>query len=186
MANVLTPFFRVSYPNVFKPKKNELNGKQEYSLVALFPKGADFTALKAAAKEAIDKKWPKDKPANLKNPLRDQAERAKIVDGKKVLPPGYEEGAMFSTLKCTNRPGLVDGKNQDIINESDFYAGCWARASVNVFAYDQAGNRGVSFSLQNIQKWKDDEPLSGRPKASTEFAPVDMPADAATATSLFD
>ena len=46
---VTTPEFRVSFPVVFKPKKNDLSGEDEYSIVALFPKGADLTALKNAA-----------------------------------------------------------------------------------------------------------------------------------------
>lgn len=190
LADVMTPIFRVSYPNVFKSKKNELNGKDEYSLVALFPKGADLSSLKKAATEAIEKKWGPDKakwPANLRTPFRDQGERAKLdeASGKKILPAGYEEGAIFLTLKSTAKPGVVDQKVQDIIDQSQFYAGCFARATVNAYAYDNKGNRGVSFGLTNIQKVKDGEPLSGRPKAQDDFAPVEN-ADGGAATSLFN
>lgn len=176
MSNTITPTFRVSFPNVFKAKLNDLNGKEEYSLVALFPKNADLTQLKAAAQKAIEDKWGKDQakwPKNLKSPFRDQAERAKTVDGKEVLPAGHEAGAIFMNLKSTQRPGLVDNQNNDILSESEFYAGCYARASVRAFAYDQKGNRGVSFGLQNIQKQKEGDPLTGRMKASDEFTPVE-------------
>src|SRR5690348_8229642 len=108
---VLTPKFRVSYPSVFKPRKNELSGKEEYSLVALFPKGTDLRVLEQEAARALEAKWGKDKtqwPKPLKSPFRDQGERAKIVDGKKVLPEGHEEGAIFINLKSTQRPGVVD------------------------------------------------------------------------------
>lgn len=192
MANVMTPTFRVSYPNVFKPKKNELNGKDEYSLVALFPKGADLSALKDAVKKALADKWGADQskwPANLRTPFRDQAERAKVVDGKKVLPAGHEEGAIFINLKSAQRPGVVDQNVQDIIDDSQFYAGCFARATVNAYAYDNKGNRGVAFGLGNIQKMKDGDPLSGRPRAMDEFAPVEgaaAPSSGGSATSLFD
>lgn len=172
MANVMTPEFRVSYPKVFKPEVNQMSGKSEYSLVALFKKGEDLKALKAAAEEAIVEKLGADKskwPKNLKTPFRDQEEREK--DGS--MPSGYEKGAIFITLKSAQKPGLVDSNVQAIIDEAEFYAGCYARATVRAGYYDKAGNRGVAFYLQNVQKVKDGEPLSGRAAAETEFAPVE-------------
>jgi hypothetical protein len=189
MANVLTPKFRVSYPNVLKAKRNELNGKDEYGLVALFPKGCDLTVLKKAAQEAIVAKWGSDNkkwPANLRTPFRDQAEKSKSdeASGKKTLPAGHEEGAIFINLKSTNKPGVVNERNEDIINETDFYAGCWAHATVRAYAYDNKGNRGVSFGLQNIQKVKDGDTLGSRTKAQDDFAPIEG-ATTSDATGLF-
>jgi hypothetical protein len=190
MANVLTPEFRVSFPNVFKPKKNELSGKEEYSLVALLAKGADITKLKEAVHAAIVTKWGTDKtkwPANIRMPFRDQAERAKNVEGKQVMPQGYEEGAIFINLKSAQRPGLVDQSVQDIIDESQFYAGCYARATVNAYAYDAKGNRGVSLGLVNIQKLKDGPPLGKRTRPEDDFAPVETSKNgASTADELFN
>lgn len=171
MANPITPEFRVSYPNVFTAKMNDLSKKEEYSIVALFPKGADMSKLEAAARDAIIERWGPDKnkwPKPLKTPFRLQEERAK--DG--VLPAGHEEGAIFMNLKSTQRPGLVDRKRQPIIDASEFYAGCYALASVSCYAYDQKGNRGVAFGLVNLQKTRDGEPLSGRPKPESEFQAI--------------
>lgn len=176
MANVMTPEFRVSYPKVFKPEVNQLSKKSEYSVVALFKKGQDLSSLKKAAEEILVEKLGADKskwPKNLKSPFRDQGERAK--DG--VLPSGYEDGAIFINIKSNQKPGVVDSNVQPIIDEADFYAGCFARATVRAGYYDQAGNRGVSFYLQNIQKVKDGEPLSGRAAATSEFAPVEGASD---------
>lgn len=177
MSNVMTPEFRISYPNIFKAKKNDLNGKDEYSCVALFKKGQDLSALKKAAQTVIEDKWGKDKnkwPALLKSPFRDQGERAKIDQntGKKVLPAGYEEGAFFMTLKSEQRPGVVDQNVQDVLDTSVIYAGCFCRATIRAYAYDNKGNRGVAFGLQNVQKVKDGDPLSGRTKAQDDFSPV--------------
>lgn len=169
--NTVTPKFRVSYPNVFKARKNELNGKEEFSVVALFDKGADLTALKKAAQEATIKKWGADKtkwPTNIRSPFRDQGEREK----EGTLPAGHEKGAIFMNFKSTQKPGVVDQQVQPIIDEADFYAGCYAIASVNAYAYDQKGNRGVSFGLGNLQKVKDGEPLGGRTRAQDDFAPI--------------
>jgi hypothetical protein len=186
MSSVMTPKFRVSFPSILKPKKNELNGKEEYSLVALFPKKADLSQLKIAAHAACEKKWGSDTskwPKLTRSPFRDQAEKAKNVDGRQVLPPGYEEGAIFLTLKSQQRPGLVDQHLNDIISESDFYAGCWARATLTAYAYDQLGNKGVSFGLSNVQKVADGDPLSGRPKPQEDFVPI---GESNSPSNLFD
>lgn len=163
---VMTPEFRVSFPVVFSPKLNDLSGKTEYSIVALFGKGADLSALHAAAKAAIEDKWGPDKskhPKGLKSPFRDQGE-------KKY--GGYEEGNTFMTFKSAQRPGLVNADKVDIIDERDFYAGCYARATVRAYAYDNKGNRGVAFGLQNIQKLREGEPLGGRVAPQKEFEAV--------------
>lgn len=176
MANVMTPEFRVSYPAVFKPQVNNLNGKSEFSVTMLFDKKADLAALKNAAKEAIEVKWGKDKakwPKGLRLPFRDQAEKAKEVDGKQVLPAGYEEGATFITARSNQRPGVIDRKKDDIIDETEFYAGCYARATLRAYTYDQSGNRGVSFGLQNLQKLRDGERLGGRTAAQDDFSAVE-------------
>ena len=184
MADVNTPRFRVSYPNVFKAKRNDLNGQDEFSIVCLFKKGEDLSKLKAAAQAAIVAKWGADQtkwPKNLRSPFRDQGEKAKDVDGKRILPPAHEEGAIFMNLKSKQRPGVVDQNVQQIIDESTFYAGCYAIASVNAFAYDQKGNRGISFGLGNIQKVADGEPLGNRAAPEQDFAPVAMEATTTSA-----
>ena len=176
MANITTPEFRVSYPNVFKPKMNDLSNKEEFSLVALFPKGADLSKLKKAVDEAIAKKWGADKskhPKNLRLPFRDQAERIDDAKSKgKPAPAGYEPGAIYLNLKSNMKPGLVDAGMSEIIDETAFYAGCFARASVSVYCYDQKGNRGVSIGLQHIQKLREGESLGGRPRVEEAFEPV--------------
>lgn len=169
MDNVITGKFRVSFPNIFRPQKamaNSPNQEPKYGLTMLFPLGADLTALKNAAKQAAVEKWGADStkwPKNLRLPFRDQGEKEF---------EGYEKGAIFITATSRQRPGLVDQKRQDIIEEKDFYPGCYARASVRAFAYDTNGNRGVSFGLQNVQKLADGEPLGGRTRPTDDFEPV--------------
>lgn len=163
--SVMTPRFKVSFPNVFRPGKAMQEGAEpKYGIAMLFALGADLSVLKAAANDAVIEKWGADKtkwPKNLRNPFRDQGEKEFA---------GYEAGAIFMSATSKQRPGLVDASNQDIINEADFYAGCYARATVNAFCYDKAGNRGVSFGLNNVQKLDDGEPLGGRTRASDDFA----------------
>jgi len=186
--NVVTPTFRVSYPNVFTARTNAMNGKEEFSIVALFKKGEDLSALIAEAQEATAKKFGADKakwPKNMRSPFRDQADREKGG----VLPPGYEEGAIFLNLKSLQAPSVVDQKIQPILEPKDFYAGCYARASISAYAYDMKGNRGVAFGLRNLQKIDDGESLGGVTKPEDDFEAVAMPkgaeGEALSATDIF-
>jgi hypothetical protein len=178
---VVTPKFRVSFPKVFKPEYNKMAKRDEYSVVALFEKGQDISVLKDAAmkvgKEAWGenvKKWPK----NWKNPFKDQGEREKEIDGKNVLPDGYVKGAIMVQMKSKNKPGIIGRDKQPIDDPEKFYAGCWARANVfvSVFEVEDDGvvlNRGISISLNHLQKVADGEPFSGRRKAEECFEAIE-------------
>jgi hypothetical protein len=186
-----TPIFRVSFPNIFKPKKNDLNGKIEYSVQALFPKDADLKPLKQAVQKAVEERWGPDKtkwPKNLRSPFKDQGSRAKVdPSGKETLPQGYEKGALYLDLKSEQRPGVVDQTLQEIIDPSAFYAGCYARATVNIRAYSQAGNHGVGIYLANLQKVREGDPLGGRQRPQDDFAPIgELDSGVDSAEGLFE
>jgi len=174
-TTITTPEFRVSYPKVFKPDMNKLSKKLEYSVEALFPKGADMKPMQAIAEAACVNKFGADKtkwPKNIRNPFRDQAEKEK--EGK--LADGLVKGAVFMRFKCDgekHRPAIVGRKLEPITEEHQFYAGCWAKASVGAFAYNQAGNAGVSFGLNSLQFVKDDTPFSGRPSIEDAFEAIE-------------
>jgi hypothetical protein len=176
-TSVITPEFRVSYPNVLKARKNDLNGKEEYSVMAIFSKSADLSALKAAAVAAMEKKFGKDKkawPKQYRTPFRDQADRGKEDDnGNLVLPDGFEAGAIYLNLKSKDKPAVMDQRVKPITEEKDFYAGCFAKARINASAYDQAGNKGVSFYLSHIQKTKEGAPLGNRTRPEDDFKPIE-------------
>jgi len=169
----LTPEFRVAFPRVFKPSEAKAGFDSKYSVVMLFPKNTDLKELKRAAFNAATEKWgAKEKwPKNLKLPFRDGDEKADLS--------GYA-GHIFINATSKDRPGVVDQKRAPI-TETDgaFYAGCYARATVIAFAYDNMGNKGVSFALQNLQKLRDGEQFSGRRRAEDEFDEVDDGSDKA-------
>jgi hypothetical protein len=109
-----------------------------------------------------------------------------------VIPAGYEDpDAIFITFKATEKykPGVVDANVKDIIEPREFYSGCYARASVRAYVYDNKGNRGVGFGLNNVQKLRDGEPLggSGGPaRPSDEFQAVAEVGGSTGAASVFD
>ena len=175
MANVKTPEFRAAYVNVFKPKMNDMSKKEEYSLVALFKPGTDFTGLKKMAEDAAIKKFGSDKTQwpKLRSPFRVHEDMEK--GGK--LPDGYEKGGIFINLKnAKSKPGIVkvgdNGEVVDIVDPTEFYSGCYGIATVSCYGYDFNGNRGVAFGLQNIFKTKDGAHMDGRVDAAADFADV--------------
>ena len=58
---------------------------------------------------------------------------------------------------------------QPILDRAEVYSGCYARVSINFYAFNTNGNRGIACGLGNIQKVRDGEPLGGRTNASAEF-----------------
>lgn len=193
-----TPTFRVSWPNIFTAKRNDLSGKDEFSLVALFKKGENLKTLETEILAAANDKWgagsigkgtvgytftPVGKPAFvIRMPFKDQGTPNQKTG---LIPAGYEPGALCCNLKSITRPGLVDQNLQDIIDASQFYAGCYARAYVNAYAYDQKGNRGISLGLGAIQKVKDGEPLGNKVNPQLAFEPITDIDQEAGASSLF-
>lgn len=165
---VLTPKFLVSFPSVFQPRYNQLNGKNEYGIEMVFPEGTNLGPLKKAMKEVIDEKWPNKVPKDLRIPLKDGSEAADDAKEKGKDKEIYR-GKVFCRAKAgeSNPPIIVNEKREEFIDERDFYAGCQAHAYVNISAYDKAGNRGISFWLDKIQKTGDGEPL-GAMRTSVE------------------
>lgn len=162
MKKVITPEFRVSFPSVFQPSAFD-EQEAKYRITMLFDKGTDLQAMKKLAAEAVTERWPdrNKRPGNLRNPFRDGDVDKPDVDGY----PGH----IFVNASSKMKPGVVDCDLQPIIDEEEFYPGCYARASVTAYTYSHKGNNGVAFGLQNIQKIKDGASFSGRSKAEDDF-----------------
>lgn len=167
-----TPQFRVSFPHVFEKNKFE-DGAESYSLVCVFDKKTDLKEMKRAAWNAAKEKWGDDKkmwpdpkvwPKKIKRPFRDG-------DEDKPDDPVFENSIFVTPTSKKNRPQILDQKTGvRITEEEDFYAGCYAKAVLIAFAYENKGNRGVSFALQGLLKTADGEKLGGGRPVEDEFA----------------
>jgi hypothetical protein len=186
--NLITPDFRAAFISVFKATAGKnadgTVNKPKFSIRAAFPPAAKLDALKKEAEAAAKEKWGDKIPKTLRSPFRTNEELENPIVGI-----GDDWVIMTFSANEDRRPGIVDAKLQDIIDDADVYSGAWYRAQVRAFAYENAGNKGVSFGLQNVQKLRDDDPIgTGRIPASKAFEPVDVPAGAGgtkTASSIF-
>lgn len=170
-TKVVTGEVRFSYLHVFQPHAIEEGQQEKYSVALLIPKNDKKTLTKIknavdAAKVAGEStKFGGKIPANLKTPLRDgDAER-----------PDQEEykGMYFLNANSTNKPGLVDADVNPIMDSTELYSGCYGRASVNFYAYNVSGNRGIACGLNNLQKTRDGDTLGGRSRAEDDFDAVE-------------
>lgn len=181
-TTVLTGTFRVSFPAVFAPKKankNDTDDKAKYSIQMLFKKTDDLSAMKAAARAAATEKWgPQDKWPKPKDGLQ-----LPFRDGSEKDFDGYGPDIIFVSASSKQKPGLVDENVQPIITADEFYGGCYARATVNAFAWEYMGKAGVSFGLRNIQKVKDGEPFGGKSKPENDFDAIPVEGGAAGASA---
>ena len=145
-TKVVTGEVRFSFLNVFEPKS--INGSEEkYSVSLLIPK-TDTKTINAinraveAAKQAGIGKFGGKIPAVMKLPLRDG-------DAERPDDEVYA-GYYFVNANCKQQPGLVYKNGQKIIDSTDLYSGCYGHASINFFAFNNNGNKGIALSLIHI------------------------------------
>lgn len=170
-TKVVTGEVRFSYLHVFEPHAIEPGQDPKYSVSLLIPKNDKVTLGKIkkaieAAKVAGQAKFGGKIPSNLKMPLRDGD----------VDRPDQEEykGHYFINANSTNKPGLVDANVDPIMDSTELYSGCYGRASVNFYAYNVSGNRGIACGLNNLQKLRDGDTLGGRSRAEDDFDAVEI------------
>lgn len=178
-TRLLTPIGVMCFPALFVPRApNPANpsGDPRYQLMLVFDKAAqatpEFAALKDAVRQvAVAKFGPA--PKGLRSPFR-------VADEKEQLSEFHGKGCVFIQPWSKFKPGLVDRNGQDIIMADDVWAGQTARATVQAFAYENSGNRGANFSLNNVQVVQRNRPrIDGRVSAAAEFAKAggDLPPD---------
>ena len=79
-------------------------------------------------------------------------------------------GCYFVNANSATAPGIVDADRQPILDRSEVYSGVYGRASINFYAFNSNGNKGIACGLNNLQKIKDGEPLGGKSRAEDDFA----------------
>ncbi|QGH02304.1 DUF2815 family protein [Streptococcus dysgalactiae] len=157
---------RLSYFHGWEPVSIN-GGAEKFSTAVLIPKSDKkaIDAIEKAIDSAIEEgiaKFGGKKPnkAAIKLPLR---------DGDIERDDEAYKGHYFINANSTNPPQIVDQRVQPILERSQVYSGCYARVSINFYAFNSNGNKGVAAGLGNIQFVRDGEPLGGQVSASDEF-----------------
>lgn len=162
---------RWSYVNAWEAKSIN-GGAPKYSVSLIIPKSDTKTvekiqaAIQAAYEEGQGKLKGNGKsvPALsvLKTPLRDG-------DAERPDDEAYAD-AYFINANSATAPGIVDADRQPVIDRSEVYSGVYGRASINFYAFNSNGNKGIACGLNNLQKIRDGEPLGGKSRAEDDFA----------------
>lgn len=175
-TKVVTGKVRFSFVNVFEAKAFGEGQTPKYSVMLLIPKSDVGTidrmkkAIDAAAQKAVSTKFGGRLPAVLKTTLKD-ADKDTDQDGMLFAEKwDYTKGHYILNVSSKNQPQIVDAQLNPIINPVEFYSGCYGRASINFFAYNNQGNKGISAGLNNLQKLEDGEPLGSITTAEQDFA----------------
>lgn len=171
MKVITGPNTRWSYCNVWQPKSIN-GGTPKYSVSLIIPKSDTVTinkikaAIEAAYKEGEAKLKGNGRsvPALsvLKTPLRDG-------DAERPDDEAYAN-AYFVNANSATAPGIVDADRQPILDTSEVYSGVYGRASINFYAFNSNGNKGIACGLNNLQKIRDGEPLGGKSRPEDDFA----------------
>ena len=168
------PNTRWSYANVWQPKSIN-GGAPKYSVSLIIPMSDTETVskIKAAIKAAYEEGQAKLRGNGKSVPALEYM-KTPLRDGDKERPDDEAyKNSYFINANSGTAPGVVDANRQPIIDTSEVYSGVYGRASINFYAFNSNGNKGIACGLNNLQKIRDGEPLGGKARAEDDFATDD-------------
>ncbi len=182
---VVTTLARASFPQLFTPRsfQDQPDQAKEFKIDLLLDKddikkpgkgakGATPSLYEAYCNARSDQwgsnkeKWPKMR-YGFKDVFKD-GNKSKNSEGE--VYTGYA-GKIVITAKAKEKypPKIVDRYGKPL-EEKDMYGGCFVFAQLVARPYDFAGNRGVSFKLNQVMKWEDGERFGGGGNHEMAFA----------------
>lgn len=149
---------RLSYANIFKPRPNTFKGgKEEYSVVLLFPKepnefcpnpNISLDLAKSAMKAAANEKFPAG--AKYGVPLKDG-------DKDEAKYPGY----WYMNAKSDYAPEILGPDRIPVTAKDGWDSGDWAKVVINFYGGEHNGIRNIGCGLRGIFFTQHDEHFSG-------------------------
>ena len=173
-VQVTTDVFRISFPHLFKAHAPQgSTNPPKYSCDMLFTDKASLAKIEKACAEVMTEKFGSDKtkwPKSKNQVIKDGNEKENIT--------GYE-GTKYITARSDRRPTVVDRNKQEILDESQIYAGSYCRAQISVYWFEKPTNKGIAIGLNAVQFVKDG-PRFGAGKVNVNAAfGDDLPDDGA-------
>ena len=175
-TKVVTGICTFSYLNCWEPKAAPDGGKPKFSVSLIIPKSDTRTVekIRAAIQAAYEEGQSKLKGTGKSVPSL-SALRTPLRDGDVDRPDDEAyKGSWFINANSDSAPGIVDADRNPILTRSEMYSGVKGRASINLYAYNVNGNRGIACGLNNLQKIADGTPLGGKSRAEDDFATEDV------------
>lgn len=183
---MITPIMRPSFVNIIEPRDFDDGKKPKYTMAIAIPK-TEKTFLKeldAEVERVAKDKWTKI-PVKMQSVIRNGDEENE--DGER---PEFANCVIFN-CSSTRKPGIVVKKDDADDRQAELpplpkledylfatgkdveqviYSGMECRASINVFAYEFQGRKGISVGLNNVMKTGDNEPYAGGATAESDFS----------------
>jgi hypothetical protein len=167
MSKVVTgPETRFSYANVWEAKAIQPGQDPKFSVSLIISKDdtATLKAVNAAIATAKAEGKEKHGAAFLQGKLREC-----LRDGDEERPDDAAyKNAYFINANSKTAPSIVDESVSPILDRKDFYSGCYGRASISIYPYNNV-SKGIGCGLGNLQKLKDGDQLGGGSTASEDF-----------------
>ena len=168
---LLTPKFRVAFPQVEVKKIFQEGQTGRYSCVALFTP-TEFSEKEKGQWAALIGACNKLAVEHFKKPMKELDRSVyKIPFHKgeeKQQYAGFGAGVIYFTMSAyTRKPRILDVDGATELESDAFYPGCYARASVNPFANDKW--KSISIGMNSLQKLREGERLDGATSAEEDF-----------------
>jgi hypothetical protein len=160
----------LSYANIFEPyidpKKPTEKGKYKVLLLIDKTDKESVRKIKAAIKH-VEAKMVTEKYAG-KVPKK--AIPNTFNDGDEDKEGEEYEGRYYINVSKHIKPAIVDRKRNPITDPEEVYSGCVANVCIEFYYYWREDSKGITASLEGIQKISDGAPLgASRVKAEDVF-----------------
>lgn len=148
----VTGVVRLNWPALFAPDPRI--GKYSAQLII---DGNDINDLdfyrdqvQKAFERGVQRKWNGKAPSRWKDPIHDGDESNDTT--------GVYQGNYYFNAKSSDPIPLFDENGDEVVNAGEIYSGCYVRAVLQAYAYDNQ-SKGVSFALLGVMKVADGESL---------------------------
>ncbi len=181
---ITTPVFRLAFPAVDKASQIQGKGDFKFRITMLFENDKwndELLPFRKLVKDLIEKKFgvgtQPPEGFNIAHLFKDGNLSVSKKSGE--IYDGFENAKVINAASDYKRV-VVDGGNkekgikpQEVLDvKNEIYAGCYYKAVVNAFLWDNVGGQGVSIGFLALQKVKDGKPFSVFADAAADFEPI--------------
>lgn len=161
-TKVVTGKVRFSFCHLFEPQVPLSGGEPKFSVTLLIPKSDTATVgkIQAAMAEARENFCKKNGAAALPaKPVTPLHDGDGLKDNGDPYGPECKGHYVLSvSARKDQKPVVVDAAGNAILDASEVYSGCYGRASINFYGYNNV-KKGIGAGLLAVQKLADGEPF---------------------------